>query len=190
MKKMNRMKKSISMFVITILLVFGLTACQKTDNINTDGIDVISGNYMGEITAIDGNVLTVNMMGGGMTRPEKVEGEAFKGELPEGFKPGEMPEGFEAGKMPEGFEAGEMPEGFEAGETPEGFKPGEMPEGMPEMGELPKIETIEIEVSENTNITIDGESGTVSDLKVGDFIQITMDGETVTDIAVGMNKEI
>ncbi len=170
-QKMNGIQKFVSMFVMITILVCGLTACQKTDNINTGATDVMRGSYMGEITAIDGNVLTVNVMGGGMTRPEKFDGETFDGELPEGFKPNEMPEGFEAGKMPEGF------------------KPGEMPEGMPEMGELPAAEAIEIEVSESTNITVDGEKGSISDLEVGDFIQITMDEDIVAEITVGMEPK-
>lgn len=150
--------------------------------------------YMGEITAIEDNVITVTVMGGGQFRggmPEgkMPEGEFFEGGMPENIQPAVKPEGapaegVEPGEKWEGSEPDEMPEGktfegMEQKEKPEGFEPGGMPEG----------ETMVIEVSEDTIITLNEEIGEITDLKVGDFIQFTMDGDLVTEINVGMPQQ-
>ena len=157
------------------------------------------GRYMGEITDMEENQITVNVMGGGqfqggMPEGKMPEGEFFEGEMPENIQPavkpegapeeGELPEGVEPGEKWEGSEPDEMPEGktfegMEQKEKPEGFEPGGMPEG----------ETMVIEVSEDTIITLNEEIGEIMDLKVGDFIQFTMDGDLVTEINVGMPQQ-
>ena len=170
--------------------------------------------YFGEITAIDGTTLTVSVMSGGrgagmMQGGEKPSGEISEGmepvempsgEIPEGMEPGEIP----SGEMPEGMEpvempSGEMPEGMEPGEMPsgeisEGMEPvempsGEMPEGM-EPGEMPvediPRETMTVEVTDSTTITIDGESAQISELQVGDSIHFTLDGDVAVTINAGM----
>ena len=158
------------------------------------GQDQQQGRYMGEITAIEDNVITVTVMGGGqfpggMPVGKMPEGEFFEGGMPENIQPAVKPEGapaegVEPGEKWEGSEPDEMPEGktfegMEQKEKPEGFEPGEMPEG----------ETMVIEVSEDTIITLNEEIGEITDLKVGDFIQFTMDGDLVTEINVGMPQQ-
>lgn len=144
------------------------------------------GGYFGSITAIDGNTITVSVMngraGGGrpegeMPNGEKPDGEMPAGEMPSGEKPdGEMP----TAEMSEGEKPNrEMP----AGEMPTGEKPdGEMPEGM-------ASETMTIEVTENTVITVNGETADISALEVGSDIMITLDGETALTITVRMPEQ-
>lgn len=64
---------------------------------------VAEGSYMGSITAIDGNTITVAVMGGGMAQGEKPSGEA-----PEGMLQGEMPSGEAPEDMLEGMNPADM----------------------------------------------------------------------------------
>ena len=133
--------------------------------------------YMGEITAIEDNRITVvtvmrgGQFPGGMPEGEIPEGEFPQGDVPEGTQPAVTPD-----KMPA---EGEIPEGMEPGEIPEGFEPGEMSGG----------ETMELEISEDTVIMLDDENGEISDLQIGDFIQFVLDEDMVKEITVGMPQQ-
>lgn len=151
--------------------------------------------YMGEITAIEDNMITVTVMvGGGQFRGGMPEGEFTEGEMPENIQPAVNPEGTPAeGELPERVEPGEKRSESEWGEKPEGKTPEEMeqkemPKGF-EPGEMPEGETMVLEVSDDTIITLNEENGEIKDLKVGDFIQFTMDGDLVTEINVGMLQQ-
>lgn len=69
------------------------------------------------------------------------------------------------------------------GGMPNGEKPdGEKPEGM-------ASETMTIEVTENTVITVNGETADISALEVGSDIMFTLDGETALTITVRMPEQ-
>ena len=154
------------------------------------------GGYFGKITAIDGNTITVSVMngraGGGRPDGEKPNGEMPSKEMPDGEKPdGEMP----TGEMPNGEKTdGEMPtDEMPNVEKPDGEMPtDEMPNGEKPDREMPEgmsSETMTIEVSESTVITVNGETADVSALEVGSTIMFTLDGETALTITVGMPEQ-
>ena len=149
----------------------GTTAPEKGDKAKDHGAFNKEGGYSGKITAIDSNTITVSVMngraGGGRPDGEKPDGEMPTGEMPDGEKPD--------GKMP----TGEMPNG----EKPNSEMPtGEMPDGA-------ASETMTIEVTEDTVITVNGETADVSALEVGSEIMFTLDGETALTITVGMPEQ-
>lgn len=84
---------------------------------------------------------------------------------------------------------GEKPDGkMPTGEMPNGEKPDdEMPTG--EMPDGAASETMTIEVTEDTVITVNGETADVSALEVGSEIMFTLDGETALTITVGMPEQ-
>lgn len=177
--------------------------------------------YFGEITAIEGNTITVEAasmnrnageMPEGMNPGEKPEGEApsgtgagekptgegVEGQAPDkpdgengGSQPqGDKPDGENAGSQPQGEKpSGEAPEGMAAGEKPDGMTGGERPEGEAPAGadfaEMER-ETMTIEVTDTTVITVNGETADLSELQVGDSIMFTMEEGVVTNISVGM----
>lgn len=157
--------------------------------------------YFGEITAIDGNTITVEAFSvnrNGGERPEGMNpGEKPAGEAPEdagtGEKPeGEAPESAGTGEKPEGEvpeevgteekPAGEMPDGAGTGEQPGGKAPGNM-----DSADITR-EIMTIEVTEETTITVEGETAELSSLQVGDSILFTMDGDAVVNISAGMQE--
>lgn len=184
------MKKYIGLLTMMVLLVCSLCAC-GSKNTSAD-----ASYYMGTITAIDGNTITASVtesrFGGGKRpeggeRPEGFDPEKMPSEMPEGFEPekmpSEMPEGFDPEKMPsempEGFNPENMPEGIEKGERPEGFDPSTMFEG----------EEMVIEVDKKISIYVNEEKASVSDLNVGDFVQITVANNQVTEIRAGIPEQ-
>ena len=183
-RKMQKLKRHTGMLMMAAVLVFRLTACKGKEVGNMENL------YMGTITTIDDNTITVTVMGEGQFPTGMPGGGMPGGEMPEGFNPGEFPEG----EMPEGknppstpngdyakgeYPDGELPEGFEAGKMPEGFKPDEMLKG----------ETMTLKISKDTNIKINEESGKLEDLKVGDLIQFTEDGKSITVINMGFPQQ-
>ena len=149
--------------------------------------------YLGQITAIDGNVISIALA----EKPEAPEGEAPVGEVPSGEKPdGQAPDG--NGGAPNGeAPTGEAP----SGEKPNGQAPdgngsapnGEAPNGQkPEKDMLDEMtltlsgDTMTITANDDTIITIDGEDATLDELQVGDTVSFFLDGETVTSLSVGM----
>ena len=122
--------------------------------------------YLGQITAIDGNVISVALA----EKPEAPNGEAPTGEAPSGEKPdGQAPDG--NGGAPNG-------------EAPNGQKPEK--DMLDEMTLTLSGDTMTITVNDDTIITIDGADATLDDLQVGDTVSFFLDGEVVTSLSVGM----
>lgn len=115
--------------------------------------------YLGQITAIDGNVISIALA----EKPETPDGEAPTGEKPDGEKP-----------------TGEVP----SGEAPDGQKPEK--DMLDEMTLTLSGDTMTITVNDDTIITIDGADATLDDLQVGDTVSFFLDGEVVTSLSVGM----
>ena len=144
--------------------------------------------YLGQITAIDGNVISIALA----EKPEAPNGEAPTGEAPSGEKPdGQAPDG--NGGTPNGkAPAGEKPDG-QAPDGNGGAPNEEAPNGQkPEKDMLDEMtltlsgDTMTITVNDDTIITIDGTDATLDDLKVGDTVSFFLDGEVVTSLSVGM----
>ena len=122
--------------------------------------------YLGQITAIDGNVISIALA----EKPEAPNGEAPTGEAPSGEKPdGQAPDG--NGSAPNG-------------EAPNGQKPEK--DMLDEMTLTLSGDTMTITANDDTIITIDGEDATLDELQVGDTVSFFLDGETVTSLSVGM----
>lgn len=120
--------------------------------------------YLGQITAIDGNVISIALA----EKPEAPDGEAPNGEKPDGQAPdGEKP-------------TGEVP----SGEAPDGQKPEK--DMLDEMTLTLSGDTMTITVNDDTIITIDGTDATPDDLQVGDIVSFFLDGDIVTSLSVGM----
>lgn len=127
--------------------------------------------YLGQITAIDGNVISIALA----EKPEAPDGEAPTGEKPDG----QAPDG--NGGAPNGeAPAGEVP----SGEAPDGQKPEK--DMLDEMTLTLSGDTMTITVNDDTIITIDGADATLDDLQVGDTVSFFLDGEVVTSLSVGM----
>lgn len=122
--------------------------------------------YLGQITAIDGNVISIALA----EKPEAPNGEAPTGEAPSGEKPdGQAPDG--NGSAPNG-------------EAPNGQKPEK--DMLDEMTLTLSGDTMTITANDDTIITIDGEDATLDELQVGDTVSFFLDGEIVTSLSVGM----
>lgn len=127
--------------------------------------------YLGQITAIDGNVISIALA----EKPKAPDGEAPTGEKPDG----QAPDG--NGGAPNGeAPAGEVP----SGEAPDGQKPEK--DMLDEMTLTLSGDTMTITVNDDTIITIDGADATLDDLQVGDTVSFFLDGEVVTSLSVGM----
>lgn len=127
--------------------------------------------YLGQITAIDGNVISIALA----EKPEAPDGEAPNGEKPDG----QAPDG--NGGTPNGeAPAGEVP----SGEAPDGQKPEK--DMLDEMTLTLSGDTMTITVNDDTIITIDGANATLDDLQVGDTVSFFLDGDIVTSLSVGM----
>ena len=142
--------------------------------------------YLGQITAIDGNVISIALA----EKPEAPDGEAPSGEKPDG-QDLDGNGGTPNGEAP----AGEVPSGEKSdAQAPDGEKPtGESSDGQkPEKDMLDEMtltlsgDTMTITVNDDTIITIDGEDATLDELQVGDTVSFFLDGEVVTSLSVGM----
>ena len=122
--------------------------------------------YLGQITAIDGNVISIALA----EKPEAPNGEAPTGETPNGEAPN--------GQTPDGNG------GAPNGEAPNGQKPEK--DMLDEMTLTLSGDTMTITVNDDTIITIDGEDATLDELQVGDTVSFFLDGEIVTSLSVGM----
>lgn len=115
--------------------------------------------YLGQITAIDGNVISIALA----EKPETPDGEIPTGEKSDGQAPD-----------------GEKP----TGEASDGQKPEK--DMLDEMTLTLSGDTMTITVNDDTIITIDGADATLDDLQVGDTVSFFLDGEIVTSLSVGM----
>ena len=130
--------------------------------------------YLGQITAIDGNVISIALA----EKPEAPDGEAPSGEKPDGQSL-DGNGGTPNGEAP----AGEVPSG-EKSEAQDGQKPEK--DMLDEMTLTLSGDTMTITVNDDTIITIDGADATLDDLQVGDTVSFFLDGEVVTSLSVGM----
>lgn len=171
--------------VLTAAMVMtGFTACGGTTSAGTESVASESAeqketiapestlekseekveSYLGRITAIDGNVISISLA----EKPEAPDEEAPTGDKPDGPAPdGEKP-------------TGEVP----SGEAPDGQKPEK--DMLDEMTLTLSGDTMTITVNDDTIITIDGTDATPDDLQVGDTVSFFLDGEVVTSLSVGM----
>lgn len=171
--------------VLTAAMVMtGFTACGGTTSAGTESVASESAeqketiapestlekseekveSYLGQITAIDGNVISISLA----EKPEAPDEEAPTGDKPDDPAPdGEKP-------------TGEVP----SGEAPDGQKPEK--DMLDEMTLTLSGDTMTITVNADTIITIDGADATPDDLQVGDTVSFFLDGEVVTSLSVGM----
>ena len=171
--------------VLTAAMVMtGFTACGGTTSAGTESVASESAeqketiapestlekseekveSYLGQITAIDGNVISISLA----EKPEAPDEEAPTGDKPDGPAPdGEKP-------------TGEVP----SGEAPDGQKPEK--DMLDEMTLTLSGDTMTITVNADTITTIDGADATPDDLQVGDTVSFFLDGEVVTSLSVGM----
>ena len=171
--------------VLTAAMVMtGFTACGGTTSAGTESVASESAeqketiapestlekseekveSYLGQITAIDGNVISISLA----EKPEAPDEEAPTGDKPDVPAPdGEKP-------------TGEVP----SGEAPDGQKPEK--DMLDEMTLTLSGDTMTITVNDDTIITIDGTDATPDDLQVGDTVSFFLDGEVVTSLSVGM----
>lgn len=171
--------------VLTAAMVMtGFTACGGTTSAGTESVASESAeqketiapestlekseekveSYLGQITAIDGNVISISLA----EKPEAPDEEAPTGDKPDDPAPdGEKP-------------TGEVP----SGEAPDGQKPEK--DMLDEMTLTLSGDTMTITVNDDTIITIDGTDATPDDLQVGDTVSFFLDGEVVTSLSVGM----
>ena len=120
--------------------------------------------YLGQITAIDGNVISISLA----EKPEAPMVKLLPVRQPDGPAPdGEKP-------------TGEVP----SGEDPDGQKPEK--DMLDEMTLTLSGDTMTITVNDDTIITIDGTDATLDDLRLGDTVSFFLDGEVVTSLSVGM----
>ena len=166
--------------VLTAAMVMtGFTACGGTTSAGTESVASESAeqketiapestlekseekveSYLGQITAIDGNVISISLA----EKPEAPDEEAPTGDKPDGPAPD-----------------GEKP----TGEAPDGQKPEK--DMLDEMTLTLSGDTMTITVNDDTIITIDGTDATLDDLQVGDTVSFFLDGEVVTSLSVGM----
>ena len=144
--------------------------------------------YLGQITAIDGNVISIALA----EKLEAPNGEAPTGEAPSGEKSdGQAPDGNGGapnGEAPTGDKTdGQAPDGNDGapnGEASDGQKPEK--NMLDEMTLTLSGDTMTITVNDDTIITIDGADATLDDLQVGDTVSFFLDGEVVTSLSVGM----
>ena len=173
--------------VLTAAMVMtGFTACGGTTSAGTESVASESAeqketiapestlekseekveSYLGQITAIDGNVISISLA----EKPEAPDEEAPTGDKPDGPAPdGEKP-------------TGEVP----SGEAPDGQKPEK--DMLDEMTLTLSGDTMTITVNADTIITIDGADATLDDLQVGDTVSFFLDGDIVTSLSVGMSE--
>ena len=186
-------KKFIGWIVCIVLVLTAFAGCSTSAETTSDTSESTGTTLLGQITAIDGDQITLaigteNQGGGSGNMPEA------SGEVPSGDGSGTMP----SGEVPSGDASGSMPSGQPSGDA-SGTKPetsGEVPSGDASgmngggMGGGLTLtgEEQTITVSDSTVITIEGTdedtTGSVSDLAVDDIISVTMSGDTVTAITV------
>ena len=160
--------------VLTAAMVMtGFTACGGTTSAGTESVASESAeqketiapestlekseekveSYLGQITAIDGNVISISLA----EKPEAPDEEAPTGDKPDGPAPdGEKP-------------TGEVP----SGEDPDGQKPEK--DMLDEMTLTLSGDTMTITVNDDTIITIDGADATILRLLVTLTYMKTMD---------------
>lgn len=161
----------------------GSTTEQSKMEQSTEAGEEKAESYLGQITAIDGNVISIALAekpeapdgNGGAPNGDAPSGEAPAGEAPRGQKPD--------GQVPDG-NVGTPNGGIPDGEAPDGQKSEK--DMLDEMTLTLSGETLTITVNDDTIITIDGKEATLDELEAGDTVSFFLDGEIVTSLSVGM----
>ena len=156
-------------------------APESTTEQSTESSEEKVESYLGQIAAIDGNVISIVLA----EKPEAPAGEMPIGEAPSGEKPEDQaPDG--NGGAPSGeAPTGDKPDGqAPSAEDPNGQKPEQ--DMLDEMTLTLSGDTMTITINDDTIITIDGKDATLDELQVGDTVSFFMDGEIVTSLNVGM----
>lgn len=138
---------------------------------------------LGRVTAIDGNVITLESMGGGR-RPDGELRESVEG------KTADAPKASGAEKPP--MDQDKTGAGPDKGEAPKGGEQGTPPTGAPGNKEA---KTVSVTLPDDCEVLLErqGENtaGTAADIVVGRMIRITYaeDGETVQTVTVMEERE-
>ena len=163
-------------------LALSLTACGNTAA--TDSDQITEQTLTGQITAIDGNSVTLQL-------GELSENAQTPPEMPDGSNsddnsgtPPEMPSGAPSGSSDDqsGQTPPEKPDGDSSsdnGGTPPEMPSGEAPSGMGGSSFTAGDETTTLDFS-SAELTKNGVSITVDDLAVGNVVTATVSGTTVT----------
>lgn len=174
-------KKMLSSVMLSVLLVFTMTACGSREG----GED---SNIYAQVNAIEGNSITLALaqefeFGEGEFKPE-MEAEDMPAGFPEGEAPsGQLPADFQ--KTGEDGSAMDAPMGnpgnFDNGGEGEMQLDGSFTEApfvnIQLTGEIKKIQ-----VTEDTIFTINGETASFADLAVGEYVDVEMKGSAVVSI--------
>lgn len=155
---------------------------------------------MGRVTAIDGNVITLETMRGGGKRPDGELRETARGN--DGEKPADAPDTSKEPKPAMDKDGGSgqerkspdggKPQGAPPAGTSGGGEPGTPPAEGAEAGEA---ETVTVTLPQDCEILLEqqGETtaGTTADIVVGGIIRVTYgeDGETVGSVTVMEERE-
>lgn len=166
-------KKAICCILTASMMVASLTACGKTDTKD-------SNTLFGKITSIEGSTITLALMNemnapdGDI--PQKPGGE---GNAPNGEKPPEAPPDTSNGQAPQ------MPSGALDGEAPQ-ISSDLQDNQPPDMQNTLTGEEKVITVTDSTTYTINGETGALSDLSVGNIISVSLKDDTAESITIQM----
>ena len=168
-------------------LALSLTACSNTAETNSE--QVTEETVTGQITAIDGNSVTLQLgelSENTQTPPEKPDSDSSGNG---GSTPSEMPDGeapsdasSDGSDNQDSQTPPEKPDGDGSGDnsgTPPEMPSGEAPSGMGGSSFTAGDETATLDFS-SAELTENGESITVDDLSVGDVVTATVSGTTVT----------
>lgn len=133
--------------------------------------------YFGEVTAIDGNSITVEA-----TMLDEAVGQKPEGDIPAGQDSPELP----SGEMPER----EFTDEKSSSENPDDQAHNENPaerEPAPEPKDFENLsrETMTIEVTDSTIFTKELEEASLKDLQVGDSISFNLLDSTVISLHIG-----
>ena len=188
-------RTKITAFLCTITMVFAMvasacgTATEETETTaeleSTEAAENQTGSseeaelLMGKITAVDGNTITLALAEQPSGQGNKPDGEAPKMDENSTEQPPQMDEN-----------STEQPPQMDGNSTEQPPQMDENSTEQPQMGTDMELtltgETMEITVTDNTTITIDGEEKSISDLAVDDVINVEMNGDTVVSISSGM----
>lgn len=225
MKKQNLMRtksKVLCGILAAAMVMAGMTACSSTSGSDTvqessqaesstaeeatesstvEATDSVEEavTYYGQISAIEGNSITVELAEMPQVPPQEPDGQApeqtseASEETAESETAEEETAAQEETAAEEETSAEEADSQTAAGEeTLEGEAVLEPEEEMTAREELELQltgETMTIEVDEETIITVNGETAAVEDLQTGDIITFIMQGEKVNSVTAGMDPE-
>ncbi len=219
MKKQNLMRtksKVLCGILAAAMVMAGMTACSSTSGSDTvqessqaqsstaeeaaesstvEATDSVEEavTYYGQISAIEGNNITVELAETPQVPPQEPDGQApeqnseVSGETAQSEAAGEETA---AEAETSGEEADSQTTA--GAETLEGEAVLEPEEEMTAREELELQltgETMTIEVDEETIITVNGETAAVEDLQTGDIITFILQGEKVNSVTAGMAPE-